>query len=437
MNDDHNILLSSSIKPVQIDVHDLIIGMYVCKLDKPWLESRFLFQGFELKNQADIDAVREECSFVFIDIEKQTRTPKFQNKHTEQQLEKRSTAPQKLSSFIIEKQSAVPKKQSSFIQEFDQAAFTYRQTSDLVSSFMEDVQLGKAINVAAAKKVVTECVDSVLRATDALLWMTQLKHRDLYTAQHSMNVCILSIALGKHLNIAAEELNNLGLCGMLHDMGKMKVPLDILNKPEKLEPDELKIMQSHAAKGGELLTASKGIYAGAIDVAHSHHERLDGKGYPRQLTDTQISLYSRIVTIADMYDAVSSDRVYKKGRSHLEAIKIMTSMCGTQLDSVLTYKFIECLGIYPAGSVVELNSGEVAVVLEVNPKHKLKPKILILLDKNKNHQPLQIIDLFLMTGTDINNRTIKNTISPSLYDIDLKEYYEQGLIGYGHLAKGF
>ncbi|MDO9213511.1 MAG: HD-GYP domain-containing protein [Methylococcales bacterium] len=424
MDDKHNIFLASSVEPMQIDVHELKVGMYVCKLDKPWLESGFLFQGFELKNQADIDAVRNECKFVFIDVEKQNIALNHPQKETAY-----------LTTNTLERKRP-PLPKTSFIQEIDRAAYTYGKTSDLVRSFMEDVQMGKAINAAVAKKVVAECVNSIIHTPDALLWMTQLKHRDMYTAQHSMNVCILAIALGKHLNLAETELNNLGLCGMMHDMGKMKVPLEILNKPEKLEPKELKIMQSHSMWGGKLLIASKDMYAGAIDVARSHHERLDGKGYPSGLNDAQITPYSRIVTIVDMYDAISSDRVYQKGRSHLEALKIMTDMCGTQLDTRLTYSFIECIGIYPPGSIVELNSGEIAVVIEVNPHHKLKPKILLLLDEDKQRRPLHLIDLFLEDGMEVGKRTIKNIVRADTYNINLEEYYNLGLIGKGLLSTG-
>jgi HD-GYP domain-containing protein (c-di-GMP phosphodiesterase class II) len=412
MDDSNNIFLASSVVPTKIDVCDLKVGMYVSQLDKPWLESSFLFQGFELKNQADIDAVRKECEFVYIDVEKQNIVPIFSRQYKQ--------APY-LTTGTLEKKRHSPQK-TSFIQEIEHANQAYEKTSDLVRSFMQDVQLGKAINVAIAKKVVAECVDSVLHAPDALLWMTQLKRRDMYTAQHSINVSILSIALGKHLNLDIAELNNLGLCGMMHDMGKMKVPLEILNKPSKLEPAELKIMQAHPLFGRRLLMSSKDMYPGAIDVALSHHERLDGKGYPYQLSDAQITPYNRIVTIADMYDAISSDRVYQKGRSHLEAINIMTKMCGTQLDTRLTYKFIECMGIYPAGSIVELHSGEIAVVIEVNPQHKLKPKILLLLDENKQRQSLQLIDLLLTDGFDVSERTIKNVIKADQYNIDLNEY---------------
>jgi len=209
---------------------------------------------------------------------------------------------------------------------------------------------------------------------------------------------------------------------MMQGMGKMRVPLEILNKPAKLDPKELIIMQHHTVYGRKLLMSSKDMYSGAIDVASSHHERLDSSDYPdHHLTDVQITLYSRIVAIVDTYDAISSDRVYQKGRSHLETINIMTKMCGTQLDSRLTYKFIECIGIHPLGSVVELNSGKVAVVLEVNPLHKLKPKIVLILDENKCQQPLQLVDLFLMDGIEVGIRTIKSIIRAEQYHINLDE----------------
>ena len=325
-----------------------------------------------------------------------------------------------------------PDKLSSFEKEIEHAGYVYQETSNLVRSFMEDVCLGETITVEIAKKAVAQCVDSILHAPDALLWMTQLKNRDLYTSQHSMNVCILAIALGRQLNLSVKELNNVGLCGMMHDMGKMSVPLEVLNKPGKLEPDELKIMQSHPELGWKLLMSSSGMYAGAIDVAHSHHERLDGTGYPRKLTAEKITPYTRIVAIVDMYDAITSDRVYQKGRTHLDAINIMTKMCGTHLDSGLTYKFIECLGIYPPGSIVEMSNGEIAIVVEANQKKRLKPKIILLLDEDKKPRPERMVDLSKM-DLDASGQEYRITkiVKADDYGIDLNKYYHNGIIEKG------
>jgi HD-GYP domain-containing protein (c-di-GMP phosphodiesterase class II) len=402
----------------KINVENLKVGMYVSKLDKPWLESNFLFQGFELKNQADINAVREQCKFVFIDVNKQNKTQLSEPKdtpYTKGWLEKKHL-----------------EKPSSFEKEIEHAGQVYQETSNLVRSFMEDMYLGKSITVEIAKKAVAQCVDSILNAPDALLWMTQLKKRDLYTSQHSMNVCILAIALGRQLNLSLEELNNVGLCGMMHDMGKMRVPLDILNKPGKLEPDELKTMQTHAELGWKLLQTSSGMYGGAIDVAHSHHERLDGTGYPRKLSAEKISPQTRIVAIVDMYDAITSDRVYQKGRTHLEAINIMTKMCGTHIDSGLTYKFIECLGIYPPGSIIEMSNGEIAIVVEANKRKRLKPKIILLLDEDKKPRPERMVDLSKidLDASSQEYRIVK-TVKADEYNIDLNKYYHNNIIERG------
>ncbi|WAR44466.1 HD-GYP domain-containing protein [Methylomonas rapida] len=410
----HNLTIDT-IDLVQINVKDLKIGMFVSKLDRPWLETNFLFQGFELKTQADIDAVQKQCDFVYIDVSKQTQVPRYVA---------RGTAYTK--DYLDHVKP--PEKRKSFAQEIKRAENIYHKTSSLVKSFMEEVRLGRPIDVMVAKKAVAACVDSILNAPDALMLMTQLKKRDEYTAQHSMNVCVFSIALGRQINLSLDELNNVGLCGMMHDMGKMLVPLEILNKPGRLTPEELPVMQSHAAKGWSLLMRTSGIYAGAIDVAHMHHERIDGTGYPRQLKGEQITPYSRIVAIADMYDAVSSDRIYKPGKSHLESIKILTDAAGSHLDSALTMKFIECLGIYPAGSIVELASGQVALVLEVNPKVKLKPKIMIL--QEKLNQPCLefVVDLAMLSqNVDGRDYVIKKVLRPDECGIDLSTYVKAGL----------
>jgi HD-GYP domain-containing protein (c-di-GMP phosphodiesterase class II) len=218
----------------------------------------------------------------------------------------------------------------------------------------------------------------------------------------------------------------------MHDMGKMRIPLEILNKPGKFTPEELKIMQSHPELGRHLLMSSSGMYAGAIDVACSHHECLDGTGYPHKLNAEQTTPFTKMVTIVDMYDAITSDRVYQNGRTHLEAINVMTKLCGTQLDSGLTYKFIQCLGIYPPGSVVEMTNGEIAVVAEVNHKKKLKPKIILLLNENKQPRPERLIDLSKM-NLDASGQMygIRKIVRADEYGIDLNKYYQNRLIEKG------
>lgn len=409
-----------SLEPVKIDVKDLKIGMYVSKLDRPWLETNFWFQGFELKTLSDIEAVQGQCEYVFVDVSQQNRVHTFVT---------RGTAYTK--DYLDDVRP--PSSRSSFTKEIHKAEIIHRKTSQLVKSFMDEVKSGGTVNGMLAKKAVSYCVDSLLNCPDALMLMTQLKNRDEYTAQHSMNVCIYAIALGRQINLSIEELNNVGLCGMLHDIGKMQVPDEVLNKPGSLTPLELETMQSHTVKGWQILMHASGMYSGAVDVAYMHHERLDGKGYPRHLKSEQIPLFSRMIAVVDTYDAITSDRVYQEGRSHLEAIKILTDISRTDhIDSALTMKFIECLGIYPAGMLVELGSGQVALVLEVNPKAKLKPRILMLLDAHKQPCNEFMLDLSMLSqNADGPQYAIKRVMRPSECGIDLIKYYQRGMLQRG------
>ncbi len=412
----NNVFMSTSLQLVEVDVKDLQIGMYVSKLDRPWLETTFYFQGFELKTPSDIKAVQKQCEYVYID---KTRTKK------NVVIIQRSIP---FSKNWIESRTPPPKK-STFQQEFSYAEVVHKKTSNLVKSYMEDVQVGRAINVEIAKQAVSECVDSIMNAPDALMWLSQLKSWDEYTSQHSMNVCILSISLARQLDLPEEEIRLVGLCGMMHDMGKMKVPHEVLNKPGGLKPEELAIMQSHPDYGWDVLKDSPDIPDVVAEAAYGHHERLDGYGYPRGLMASAIHPYTRIVTIADMYDAIVSDRVYKKGKTHLEAINILRENSGKQLDSALVVKFIESLGIYPPGNIVEMENSEVAVVLEVNEVKKLKPKINMLLDEEKHRVKPRLVDLAKL-DLDASGRgyTIKRMVRPDEFGLDLNEIYKTGMI---------
>jgi HD-GYP domain-containing protein (c-di-GMP phosphodiesterase class II) len=215
----------------------------------------------------------------------------------------------------------------------------------------------------------------------------------------------------------------------MHDMGKMLIPLELLDKPGKLELEEMEIMQTHTTLGFELLKSSNGMHPSAIQAALNHHERLDGKGYCRQINQSAISTFTRMVSIVDVYDAMTSDRVYQKGRTHLEATNIMISIGGKQLDPELVVKFIESIGVYPPGCLVELTNGIVAIVIEVNEKMRLRPRIITILDEDKNPAPEQGIDLSKMIRDKQGNvYTIKGMIRADDYNIDIAKYYQKVIL---------
>ncbi|PIQ41139.1 MAG: hypothetical protein COW58_02720, partial [Thalassolituus sp. CG17_big_fil_post_rev_8_21_14_2_50_53_8] len=286
----------------RMDVSELTAGMYIVELDRPWTESPFLFQGFLLENDDDLLLIQTLCKWVFVDVVEE---------EWNELDEKGKSAPQKRTRYVEKQEMA---------QQLSAANRTYQATKLQIKRLLASAQLGQAFNLQEAQRAVKDCVERVVNNPNAILWLTRLKHQDEYTAEHSVNVCLLSIALGKQMDLAPYELENLGICGLMHDIGKMKVPTEILNKPGPLDPEEFAEMARHTLYAKQLLMGRSDIYPGAVDVAYSHHERLDGKGYPRGIDSTKLSLFTRIVTVADAYDAMTSDRCYKPGMSSLDAM---------------------------------------------------------------------------------------------------------------------
>jgi HD-GYP domain-containing protein (c-di-GMP phosphodiesterase class II) len=220
--------------------------MYVAELDRPWLESPFKSQGFNIKTERELGVLKNICYYVYIDRARESKLS----------LAAKSKAAN--SSLIL---GTAPKKKGSFEKEIHNATKNYRATGQLVSDFMQRVKNGGGIDTKLAKEAVASSVNSILQSPDAHLWLTQLKKKDEYTAQHSLNVSMLSIVLGRHIGLSTQELRNLGLCG---------------NKPSELNPEELDIMKTHTTLGAELLKSSENMFHGAIETALTHHERIKG-----------------------------------------------------------------------------------------------------------------------------------------------------------------
>lgn len=389
---------------LRIHVYELRVGMCVCRLEDPRQESPFLFDRIVIENQADIKTLQDICDYVYIDVKWQ-----------------------KSSAGAIPTRGTDSIKHLSFARSFNQTANTFHRTGNLIKTVLDDIRFGNQFSVSAVKQAVAETVDKVMENPDAILLLTQLKDQDQYTAQHSMNVCVLSILLGRELNYSVDELNKLGFCGLMHDVGKMKVPLEILNKPGRLEDDEMAIMRQHTLHGRNVLMSARNAYPGAVDVAYAHHEHLTGTGYPRGLGKSALSLFTRLVAVVDTYDAITSDRVYQRGKPHLEALGILVKGMNQHYEANFVTQFINCIGFYPQGNLAELSSGEVGIIVEQNRADRLKPKILLIRDRDKQPIPEQILDLAL-TATDKDGKRygVKQIIRPQDYGIDLSQYCRDG-----------
>jgi putative nucleotidyltransferase with HDIG domain len=408
----------------KLDVQELKIGMYVRELDRPWRETPFLFQGFEISNQDEVLELRRYCQHVYIDTPETyqkpaPRTPAELAVAAEQLRHKKTEH-----NLLIEVAShpllkPVYHDQNRLEQEIETASELYSETRELVHTLMEDVRLGKNINSLGAKRVVSELVESVIRNPDALSVFAQLKKKDEYTAQHSMRVCILALSFGRHLGLDRDELNLLGIGALLHDIGKMKVPNEILNKPGALSDYEYALMKSHVPRGVEILDKSSGIPRPAIEVARCHHERYSGSGYISGLKGDHIGLFGMIGGIVDCYDAISSDRAYHTGMSAHAALKKMYEWRHRDFHPGLVEQFIQCMGIYPIGSVVELNTGEIGVVVTMNRVRRLKPRVALVLQPDFYPVPgARTVDLADYKTRDGRPCEIDRVLEPGVYGIN-------------------
>lgn len=390
----------------------LELGMFVTRLDRPWEETDFVYQGFQINTLEELHALKEQCEYVYVRAAKQKW-------HIEQEPD----APAQEKITYINK---IP-----IDQELNNVRSAYKDACAQTSAILDGIRLSGELDIQRVNQVVDECVDSILRNTTAMVWLTQIRNKDHYTAEHSLRVCIYAIALGKELGFRELELQNIGTCGLLHDIGKVRIPKEILIKQNNLSEEELKIMQEHPTYGKKLLISKAGVYPGAVDVAYCHHERLDGSGYPRGITSERIPYYAKIIGIIDAYDSMISDKPYSRGITSLDACRHIYQCKDTLFDKTILGHFIHFIGIYAPGSLVEMNTGEVGIIIETNNDDGIKPKILLVLGSDKKAKNERIIDLHKGATTFTNTAyVIKKSLSNGAYGIDIDNYLDHIISNY-------
>ncbi|TGN39247.1 HD-GYP domain-containing protein [Marinobacter confluentis] len=410
----------------EIPVSQLAIGMHVVRLDRPWEETDFLLQGFIIQNEDDLLAVQTQCQTVYVEGRVDVMAARGASGNASG-LRKTATP---------RKPGSLPEKRVTYINKVDtgremaRARAHYGQARETAKNIMSGIRLGRMLDMHQIRQTVDSTVDSVLRNENALLLLSKIKNKDDYTAEHCINVSILAAAFGKHLGLLEDEIRVLALSGMMHDVGKMKIDDAILNKPGALTPEEFDIMKKHTTYGRNLLAALPTLEHAAVDVAYSHHERMDGKGYPRGLPSQQIPLFAKMIGLVDTYDAITSSRVYDKGRASMQALQIIHRNKGTQFDADLAVEFIRMIGVYPPGSIIEFENGEVGIVVANRKSSKLKPVVLLVRDGDKNPiTPYRQIDL--STGViDTAGKAYKITheVPDGTYGIVMSDFVEKGFL---------
>jgi HD-GYP domain-containing protein (c-di-GMP phosphodiesterase class II) len=272
--------------------------------------------------------------------------------------------------------SALPAAGCELEEELGRAADVCRRGREAVISMFQEARMGRAIEVEGCLPLVDEIAASIERQPGALLTLARLKTQDDYTYMHSMAVCALMVALGRQVGLDAQACRAAGLAGLMHDIGKALMPLEVLNKPDRLTDAEYAVMRTHPERGHALLAGGAAAEA-TLDVVLHHHERIDGTGYPHRLAGAQISQLARMGAICDVYDAITSNRPYKTGWDPAKSLSRMASWRG-HFDETLFAAFVRSLGIYPNGSLVRLSSGRGAVVVDQHPRQLLQPVVLVL-----------------------------------------------------------
>ncbi len=376
------------------------MGMYISELDRPWVETPFLFQKFELRTSEEMEQLKKHCTYVYVDTELGPDVaPKPRDKESVVRIRKLEEQDEKIKR-EVKKIAEAPSRRSQrpaypdrtpFQRELVRAREVQSQTRVLMRTTIEEVQKGKAVNIPLAEKVVDNMVESVIRNPDALVCLSQLKDISEYTALHSVRTCVLALTFGRHLVLSKDELKILGIGALLHDIGMAKLPATILDKPSGLTVEEFELMTQHVPWGLEILKRSGGVPPAALEILEQHHERHDGSGYVRKLKGDLIGYVGAICAIVDVYDAITSQRVYRGPVSADDALKRMYEWRHKDFHAELVQEFIKCMGIYPIGSLVELSTGGVGVVITINRARRLKPKVVLLLTANKKPLSRKVI----------------------------------------------
>ncbi|MBW2090849.1 MAG: HD-GYP domain-containing protein [Deltaproteobacteria bacterium] len=401
----------------KIHTKDLKIGMFVHDVGRHWLNHPWPHKSKLITSTRDIDqlidyGIRE----VIIDFNRGL----LKEKPDKQAEEKEKKTPEsKGIKDHIEEQTKTEEtfEQVPLEEELPRARKTYIAALEATREFLADTRTGRKINVAKVRDNVEAMIDSTFRNRDASLALIKLKTYDEYTLTHSLNVAVLAISMGIHLNFSRGKIRQLGMGAIFHDLGKMKVPQEILNKKDRLTEEEFNTIKYHPVIGARMLERTDGISDQSISIALHHHERLNGTGYPDGLSGEKIDSFMIISGMSDVYDALSSDRVYHKSILPHEALRTLFSMRDLQFNRLWLERFIQCLGIYPAGTLVRLSTGEISLVLSVNRSNLLKPRVKLLFDsKDLPVSGNKILDL---SEHKNQNREIIDVIDPKALGLDL------------------
>ncbi len=424
-------------KLLKVDTGNLQTGMYISALDRPWLETPFLIQGFYVKDKNDIGIISGICDHVYVDtaISTRTITSKMSTVSSAMGFDSVTTEITITDSDTDNQDKGTSKPVRLFPDKKlvhygdatnwkSEGSAAEQAIAGLYSSLTEQLSRtlkGSPLELPRIKQAVEPMIDSVIRSPDACIWLARMKQRDNYIYEHSLGTAIWAVALGRQLGLPRKDLRSLAIGGLLFDIGKLQLGSDILNAERRLSSKESRLMKKHVEAGVKLLKEGGMTNPDVLDMASYHHERHNGTGYPQGLVGDEIPVFGRIAAIVDCYDAITSDRIYASALSPSVAIKQLYDWKDVYFQAEIIEEFIQAIGIYPAGTLIELTSGEVAIVVAASRSRRLRPEIMLLLDKDKKPlSDMKFIDLKEVTETEKGTPLdIINSLESNAYGIDL------------------
>ncbi|WP_260294327.1 HD-GYP domain-containing protein [Sedimenticola hydrogenitrophicus] len=413
-----------SITVIKVRVDDLQRGMFVSSLDRPWLETPYPIQGFQILSEQDLLALKSYCDYVYVDVLKSEDhsipghilgAGGAHDPVSDAMQIRRLTGRTR-----INYQKSVPRE-----EEMGSARLHYEVLESTYQTLLQDAEGDKQLNLPVLKKAIEPMVQSITRNPDAFIWLAHLKRMDSYTYHHALSCAVWAVAFGRHLGLPVNQLNSLATGCFLFDIGKCRLSKELLNNQRRLSVEEFETVKQHVRIGFEMVKQTKGADRMALEMISTHHERHNGSGYPLGLSEEKIPLCGRIAGIVDAYDAITSQRPFCQPLPAFEAIELLYQWRGIDFQTELAEQFIQVVGIYPVGSLVELSNGSVGVVIGQNDHYRLRPLIMVLLDHDK-----QLLDEFqeldLQAGLESKGTaplSIARGLPPGAYDLDPNLYY--------------
>ena len=426
----------SELKQIKIEVGDLVSGMYVSGLDRPWSQTPFPLQGFFIREDDEIEQLRLYCKFVYVDAQKGRSPVKTDLQTIEKPTQKPEDVKGRQRAHIqvapLKIHHNVYREVAPLHKETGTADKLHGNVAKTIDTFMGDLSKGRKMEVAKTRDLAGQVVDSVIRNPDAFAWLARVKEKDEHTYGHVVRSAIWAVMFGRHIGLERKDMNLLAQAALLKDVGKVKLPVEILSV-ENRSPKQQEEYQKFIEYGTEILHKTEGVPPQVINIVKHHCERYNGSGFPAGLSGDKIPFLSKVIGVVTIYDSVTNPRESKYPLAPSKAMARLYEMRDIEFQEELVVQFIQALGIYPTGTLVELNTGEVGVVVEQTFERRLKPRVMVVLSKNK--KPLKephAIDLFEDYAEKLRqiekNKGAKNSIQaveivkdmePGSFDVDV------------------